>query len=182
MCCWNSGFFYYYFVLVNMQYYWCVEFKVYFFCDVDYDVFCYMQDNNKIYGFIINFYDFFDLIFILWFEILKFIVEYFEYVYENNVMDWLMDKVCWLDYNKKVNGYLICYFWLNFEIVDMSFWRSKVYEDYFNYLDWIGNFFYERWGDVLVYSIGLGLFEDKSRIYWYVVILMIFVGYMLMSD
>lgn len=54
----------------------------------------------------------------------------------------------------------------NFEIADMSFWRSKKYEDYFNHLDRAGGFFYERWGDAPVHSIALGLFEDKSKIHW----------------
>ena len=50
MCRWNSGLFYKHPALANTQYYWRVEPKVHFFCDVDYDVFRYMQDNNKKYG------------------------------------------------------------------------------------------------------------------------------------
>jgi mannosyltransferase len=42
MCRWNSGLFYHHPGLKNMQYYWRVEPKVRFFCDVDYDVFHYM--------------------------------------------------------------------------------------------------------------------------------------------
>ena len=50
----------------------------------------------------------------------------------------------------------------------MDFWRSEAYEDYFEHLDRAGGFFYERWGDAPVHSIALGLFEDKSKIHWYV--------------
>ncbi|KAK4646297.1 putative mannosyltransferase ktr4 [Podospora pseudocomata] len=167
MCRWNSGLFYHHPALANTQYYWRVEPKVHFFCDVDYDVFRYMQDNNKTYGFTINLYDSPDSIPTLWPETLKFIAEHPEYVHENNAMDWLTDKVRRPDHNKKANGYSTCHFWSNFEIADMSFWRSKAYEDYFNHLDRTGNFFYERWGDAPVHSIGLGLFEDKSRIHWF---------------
>ena len=44
--------------------------------------------------------------------------------------------------------------WSNFEIADMRFWRSKAYSDFFDYLDSKGGFFYERWGDAPVHSIG----------------------------
>lgn len=67
----------------------------------------------------------------------------------------------------KANGYSTCHFWSNFEIADMSFWRSQAYEDYFNHLDRAGGFFYERWGDAPVHSIALGLFEDSSKIHWF---------------
>ncbi|EGY18086.1 glycolipid 2-alpha-mannosyltransferase [Verticillium dahliae VdLs.17] len=47
MCRWNSGMFYKHPALATTRYYWRVEPKVHFFCDVDYDVFRYMHDNNK---------------------------------------------------------------------------------------------------------------------------------------
>jgi mannosyltransferase len=166
MCRWNSGMFYKHPALANMQYYWRVEPKVHFFCDVDYDVFRYMQDNNKTYGFTINLYDSPESIPTLWPETLKFIAEHPEYVHENNAMDWLTDKTRRPGHYEKANGYSTCHFWSNFEIADMSFWRSKAYEDYFNHLDRAGGFFYERWGDAPVHSIALGLFEDKNRIHW----------------
>lgn len=67
----------------------------------------------------------------------------------------------------KANGYSTCHFWSNFEIADMSFWRSQAYEDYFNHLDRAGGFFYERWGDAPVHSIALGLMEDKNKIHFF---------------
>lgn len=36
----------------------------------------------------------------------------------------------------------------------MRFWRSKAYSDFFDFLDSKGGFFYERWGDAPVHSIG----------------------------
>lgn len=166
MCRWNSGMFYKHPALADMTYYWRVEPNVHFFCDVDYDVFRYMQDNNKTYGFTINLYDSPASIPSLWPETQKFIAEHPEYVHENNAMDWLTDKVRRPKHNKKANGYSTCHFWSNFEIADMRFWRSKAYEDYFNHLDRAGGFFYERWGDAPVHSVALGLFEDASRIHW----------------
>ncbi|KAK4451839.1 family 15 putative glycosyltransferase [Podospora aff. communis PSN243] len=167
MCRWNSGMFYKHPALKDMQYYWRVEPKVHFFCDVDYDVFRYMQDNNKTYGFTINLYDSPATVPTLWPETLKFIAEHPEYIHENNAMDWLTDKTRRPEHNRKAGGYSTCHFWSNFEIADLRFWRSKAYEDYFNHLDRAGGFFYERWGDAPVHSVALGLFEDSSRIHWF---------------
>ncbi|KAI1982393.1 putative mannosyltransferase ktr4 [Ophidiomyces ophidiicola] len=168
MCRWNSGMFYRHPALANAQYYWRVEPNVHFFCDVDYDVFRYMQDNNKTYGFTINLYDSPESIESLWPETVKFIAAHPEYLHTNNAMNWLVDGKQRPIHNQKANGYSTCHFWSNFEIGDLSFFRGKAYEEYFNHLDRAGGFFYERWGDAPVHSIGLGLFEDKNKIHWYV--------------
>ncbi|KAI4087523.1 MAG: hypothetical protein LQ344_006718 [Seirophora lacunosa] len=169
MCRWNSGFFYHHPALEHTRYYWRVEPNVHFFCDVDYDVFRYMHDHNKTYGFTINLYDAPQSIPTLWPETLKFIEAHPEYVRDEAVTarPWLEDKERRPGHHEKANGYSTCHFWSNFEIADMDFWRSKAYEDYFNHLDRAGGFFYERWGDAPVHSIALGLFEDASRIHWF---------------
>ena len=168
MCRWNSGMFYKHPALKDIRYYWRVEPKVHFFCDVDYDVFRYMQDHNKTYGFTINLYDAPQSIPSLWPETKRFIAAHPEYLHENNARDWVEDSKRRPDHNIQAHGYSTCHFWTNFEIADMEFWRSKAYEDYFEHLDRAGGFFYERWGDAPVHSIALGLFEDKRKIHWYV--------------
>ncbi|KXL51214.1 glycosyltransferase family 15 protein [Acidomyces richmondensis BFW] len=167
MCRWNSGLFYKHPGLLDMQYYWRVEPNVHFFCDVDYDVFRYMRDHNKTYGFTINLYDSPQSIATLWPETIKFLAANNHLLHENNAMDWVTDKERRPDHNHKANGYSTCHFWSNFEIADMSFWRSPAYEAYFEHLDRAGGFFYERWGDAPVHSIALGLFEDKNKIHWF---------------
>lgn len=166
MCRWNSGLFYHHPALAHTRYYWRVEPKVHFFCDVDYDVFRYMADRNKTYGFTINLYDAPQSIPTLWPETLKFLAAHPEHESTNNARDWLEDSTRRPDHNIKANGYSTCHFWSNFEIADMAFWRSRAYEDYFEHLDRAGGFFYERWGDAPVHSIALGLFEDASKIHW----------------
>ncbi|MCJ1467176.1 hypothetical protein MMC07_005799 [Pseudocyphellaria aurata] len=167
MCRWNSGLFYRHPALAHTRYYWRVEPKVHFFCDVDYDVFRYMADQNKTYGFTINLYDAPQSIPTLWPETLKFLAAHPEYENNNNAREWLEDSSRRPEHNTKANGYSTCHFWSNFEIADMEFWRSKAYEDYFEHLDRAGGFFYERWGDAPVHSIALGLFEDASKIHWF---------------
>ncbi|KAI0381717.1 glycosyltransferase family 15 protein [Hypomontagnella monticulosa] len=167
MCRWNSGLFYKHPALKDIQYYWRVEPNVHFFCDVDYDVFRYMQDNNKTYGFTITLYDAPKSIPTLWPETNKFMTQHPEYLHENRAEGWLTEKTRRPVHWEQANGYSTCHFWTNFEIADMNFWRSQAYEDYFNHLDRAGGFFYERWGDAPVHSIALGLFEDKSKIHWF---------------
>ncbi|KJZ80522.1 hypothetical protein HIM_00372 [Hirsutella minnesotensis 3608] len=168
MCRWNSGMFYKHPALEKMRYYWRVEPKVHFFCDVDYDVFAYMQDNNKTYGFTINLYDDPKTLPTLWPETVKFLSDNPKYpVHENSALQWVTDDLRRPDHNKRAQGYSTCHFWSNFEVADMDFWRSSVYQDYFNHLDRAGGFFYERWGDAPVHSIALGLWEDASKIHWF---------------
>lgn len=167
MCRWNSGKFYEHPALADVRWYWRVEPKVHFFCDVDYDVFRYMEDNEKTYGFVINIYDSPESIETLWPQTLEFIAEHPDYIHPNNALKWLTDSKNRPAHNHKANGYSTCHFWSNFEIADMNFWRSKKYKDYFDHLDRAGGFFYERWGDAPVHSIALGLFEDKSKIHWF---------------
>ena len=166
MCRWNSGMFYKHPALKDTRWYWRVEPNVHFFCDVDYDVFRYMQDNNKTYGFTVNLYDAPQSIPTLWPETKKFMAAHPDYVHPNNAMDWLTDSERRPEHTDIANGYSTCHFWSNFEVADMEFWRSQAYEDYFYHLDRAGGFYYERWGDAPVHSIALGLFEDKSKIHW----------------
>lgn len=167
MCRWNSGMFYKHPALQNTRYYWRVEPHVHFFCDIDYDVFRYMQDHNKTYGFTVNIYDSPESVAGLWPVTQQFMADHPEYIHPNNALKWLTDSENRRENFQKANGYSTCHFWSNFEIADMEFWRSEAYEAYFNYLDRAGGFFYERWGDAPVHSIGLGLFEDASKIHWF---------------
>jgi alpha 1,2-mannosyltransferase len=46
--------------------------------------------------------------------------------------------------NDNGKTYNTCHFWSNFEIGDLSLWRSKEYLSLFDYLDKSGGFYYER--------------------------------------
>lgn len=167
MCRWNSGFFYKHPALADYKWYWRVEPSVKFFCDINYDVFKYMEDNNKVYGFTISAYDNPQSVETLWPETIEFLAAHPEYAASNNSVAWLTDgegrPESWM-----ANGYSTCHFWSNFEVGDLDFWRSQAYEEYFDHLDKAGGFFYERWGDAPVHSVALGLFEDATRLHWYV--------------
>lgn len=168
MCRWNSGMFYKHPVLEKYRYYWRIEPKVQFFCNVDYDIFRYMEDNNKTYGFTINLYDAPQTITNLWPETKKFMAANPSYLNDNNMLEWITDDRARPEHTKAGNGYSTCHFWSNFEIGDMDFFRGEQYEAYFQHLDRAGGFFYERWGDAPVHSLGIGLFADSNNVHWFV--------------
>jgi mannosyltransferase len=50
MCRWNSGMFYKHPALKDVRWYWRIEPNTRYYCSIDYDVFRYMEDNDKTYG------------------------------------------------------------------------------------------------------------------------------------
>jgi len=159
MCRFNSGFFYRHPLMQDYRYYWRVEPGVHFHCDVNYDPFVYMHENNKTYGFTVAIYEFRRTIESLWSTVKDFVNEHPQYVAQGSAMNFLSDD--------GGNEYNLCHFWSNFEIADMDFWRSEAYTAYFEYLDNTGGFYYERWGDAPVHSIAAALFAGTDRIHFF---------------
>ncbi|KIK96800.1 glycosyltransferase family 15 protein [Paxillus rubicundulus Ve08.2h10] len=159
MCRFNSGFFYRQELLQKYKYYWRVEPDVKFFCDVDYDPFLLMQDQQKVYGFTVSLYEYPTTIPTLWDNVKAFIKSNPDFVPADNAMAFLSDD--------KGESYNRCHFWSNFEIGDMDFWRGEAYSKFFDHLDDQGGFYYERWGDAPVHSIGAALFAKKDQIHFF---------------
>ncbi|KAL5533329.1 hypothetical protein ACEPAF_5105 [Sanghuangporus sanghuang] len=159
MCRFNSGFFYRHELLKNYRYYWRVEPNVQFFCDLHYDPFLVMQDQNKVYGFTVSLYEYAATIPTLWQEVKNYLKENPGLMPEDNAMKFLSD-----DGGETYNR---CHFWSNFEIGDLDFWRGEAYSKFFDYLDSKGGFYYERWGDAPVHSIGAALFARKDQIHFF---------------
>ncbi|CAG8550997.1 10208_t:CDS:2, partial [Scutellospora calospora] len=159
MCRFNSGFFFQHPLLLPFDYYWRLEPSVNFMCDIDYDPFLFMQKNKLVYGFTISLLEYQSTIPTLWDAVKQFIKEYPHHISENNTMKFIS--------NDHGSTYNLCHFWSNFEIGDLNFWRTNQYQDFFNYLDKSGGFFYERWGDAPVHSIAVALFAQKSQVHFF---------------
>jgi len=159
MCRFNSGFFFRHELLKPYKYYWRVEPDVQFFCDLDYDPFLIMQDQNKVYGFTVSLYEYEATIPTLWSAVKEFITANPTLVSPENAMAFLSDDGG-ETYNK-------CHFWSNFEIGDLDLWRGESYSKFFDFLDQKGGFYYERWGDAPVHSIGAALFAKKDQIHFF---------------
>lgn len=159
MCRFESGFFFRHPLMAEYEYYWRVEPDIKYYCDIDYDVFKFMKDNKKKYGFTITIHEYEATIKTLWSTTREFLSLYPSHIHKNNLMEFISDD--------KGRTYNLCHFWSNFEIASLDFLRSKAYMDYFEYLDHAGGYFYERWGDAPVHSIAASLFLDKDEIHYF---------------
>ncbi|KAJ7634998.1 glycosyltransferase family 15 protein [Roridomyces roridus] len=159
MCRFNSGYFFKHALLQQYRYYWRVEPDIEYFCDIPYDPFHFMQENDKIYGFTISFFEWQPTIPTLWANVKDFMAKYPQYVADDNAMNYLSDD--------GGETYNLCHFWSNFEIADMDFWRGPAYTAFFDFLESRGGFYYERWGDAPVHSIAVALFAPKTRLHFF---------------
>ncbi|KAI8325757.1 family 15 glycosyltransferase [Martensiomyces pterosporus] len=158
MCRFQSGYLHKHPLLRDVDFYWRIEPEVEYFCDMDYDPFVFMRDNGYKYGWNIAMTEFMDTVATLWNTTQAFISEHPEMLARENILGWLLDD------HGNYNG---CHFWSNFEIVDLSFYRSPQYQAFFDYLDRAGGFFYERWGDAPVHSIAAALLLNVSQIHYF---------------
>ncbi|KAG0675079.1 hypothetical protein C6P40_001943 [Pichia californica] len=171
MCRFYSMNFYNHPRMKQFKYYWRFEPNTDYFCNIDYDVFKFMELNNKIYGFVISLYDSHQSIKSLWTETINFLnLNNFNnknLINSNAAINFLTENLQNPEKTKFTNGYSTCHFWSNFEIGNMDFFRSNAYNSWVNYLDSTGGFYYERWGDAPVHSIGVSLFANKNDIHWF---------------
>ncbi|KAJ2552489.1 alpha-1,2-mannosyltransferase ktr1 [Coemansia sp. RSA 1878] len=158
MCRYQSGFVYKHDLLKDLDYYWRIEPDVHYYCDIPYDPFKYMKDNKLIYGYTISPVEKAETVETLWETTRKWILENPDYLQDKSFIHWVVNE-------KSV--YTRCHFWSNFEIVDLSFYRSEAYESYFQHLDRAGGFFYERWGDAPVHSMAASILLRKEQIHWF---------------
>ncbi|PPQ78267.1 hypothetical protein CVT25_011726, partial [Psilocybe cyanescens] len=159
ICVASILFFYRHELVQPLQYYWRVEPDVKFFCDLDYDPFLLMEDQNKMYGFNIALYEFQATIPTLWSAVKEFMDKNPELIAPNNAMGFLSDN--------GGTSYNLCHFWSNFEIANLDLWRSPAYTKFFDFLDKKGGFYYERWGDAPVHSMAASLFLNKTQLHFF---------------
>ncbi|KAI8811879.1 nucleotide-diphospho-sugar transferase [Cladochytrium replicatum] len=156
MCRWYSGWFHRHALVSKYEWYWRLEPGVSYYCDITYDPFVYMENNDKVYGFTVALLEIKETIPSLWP-----LTRYYAYerrIENSTLLGFLADE------NGEYNG---CHFWSNFEIARVDLWANPQYEDYFNYLDQWGGFYYERWGDAPVHSIYVALTQPKSRLHYF---------------
>jgi alpha 1,2-mannosyltransferase len=157
MCRFESGFFFKHPLMLDYRYYWRVEPDTKLSCNIDYDVFKFMSEKKKTYGFTITLYEYEATIKTLWQTTKDFIKENPQYIAEDNLAEFMS--------HDNLETFNLCHYWSNFEIADMDFWRGEAYQKYFKTLDESGGFFYERWGDAPVHSIAASLFLDRKQVH-----------------
>uniref|UniRef100_A0A0L0NWL0 Mannosyltransferase n=1 Tax=Candidozyma auris TaxID=498019 RepID=A0A0L0NWL0_CANAR len=168
MCHFNSGYFYRQKRLLNFEWYFRVEPDVEYMCDFQYDPFTVLRENKKVYGFVLALPDYENTIPTLWPTVEEFIRKYPQYLHPNNAYDFLTTNETDVFFgveNPTNHLYNMCHFWSNFEIANLNFFRGEAYGAYFDHLDKSGGFYYERWGDAPVHTIGLALLLDRDEIH-----------------
>ncbi|OTA99552.1 glycosyltransferase family 15 protein [Hypoxylon sp. CI-4A] len=196
MCRFYSGAFYQLDVLKKYKWYWRLEPDVQFSCAISYDPFVQMAKHKKVYGYTIA----------LW-EVGKSCPGLFR-----SISDWkemmgipsnglwkAMISPSWIPFpfrrfmswlpSRDAYGdeWSLCHYWSNFEIADMDFFRTKAYQDLFEYLDKKGGFYFERvsdfyflsfrlaeneyhltftqWGDAAVHSLAVALLVEPRKVH-----------------
>lgn len=166
MCRFNSGFFYKMPVMNTYQYYWRVEPFIRFYCDIAEDPFKIMREDKCAYGFTMAMLEDKKTIRQLWSNTLEFFEsEHPEYVGKRNSIKFITHDS--ETHTFEPRNYNLCHYWSNFEIADLNFFRSKEYEDYFQYLDATGNFFYERWGDAPIHTLAVSYLLPFEKVHYF---------------
>ncbi|KAK9485681.1 nucleotide-diphospho-sugar transferase [Lipomyces starkeyi] len=188
MCRFYSGQFYKHPMLAKYDWYWRVEPDVKYFCDITYDPFLYMEERGKVYGFTIIIKELVDTVPNLFRYASGFRRS------RNITSQGMWEVFLQKDKEEKESGpktsgvgdqfripdpemidpeamngekYNLCHFWSNFEIAKLDFFRSKEYNDFFEFLDRSGGFWNERWGDAPVHSLAAGIFLAPSQVHYF---------------
>jgi len=156
MCRFFSGFIHKHPLVRKYDYMMRLEPDVDFYCDIDYDIFKFMRDNEKVYAFNMLPKEIPETIPSLFPLVLHFAK--FRQV-NSTFLRFFMDPRT-MDYN-------MCHAWTNFHVVKLSFMQSDEYEDFWDYLDAWGGTHYERWGDAPIVSLAVGLFLNKSQVHFF---------------
>lgn len=172
MCRYNSGNFFWHPLMLKYRYYWRVEPSIKFYCDQRYDPFEFMRLNDKLYGFVITIVEYKDTVPTLYKTVKEFLEKRPDLLHPDNGLIFATDMeptFSWVDEKFvrefSLDGYNMCHFWSNFEIGDMTFFRSEAYSAFFNHLEESGGFYYERWGDAPVHTFGVLSMMNASQIH-----------------
>ena len=112
---------------------------------INYDIFKFMQENDLIYGFRH-----------IWLDSPLYVARLWNSVKQYSENANIKPKFCWP--HRKI-------FYNNFEVSRQSLWRSKEYEDYFNFIDSLGGIYKYRWGDAPIKSLALSLFVSPNKVH-----------------
>ncbi|KAI0018338.1 glycolipid 2-alpha-mannosyltransferase [Xylariomycetidae sp. FL0641] len=174
MCRFYSGQFYQLEALRKYKWYWRLEPNVEFTCAITYDPFVEMAKHKKVYGFTIALWevgescpglfrataDWKDMNMIptnnLWRAMIA--ASWMPFPFRR-FLSWLPHRDAYGD------PWSLCHYWSNFEIADMDLFRSREYQDYIEYLDKKGGFYFERWGDAAVHSLAVAMYVDPRKVH-----------------
>jgi len=112
---------------------------------VKYDVFRYMREHRLRYGYVLKSSDSSDCVY----GLEDAVQEYCENKKMTPSFVWRMPTIV---YN-------------NFEVSDVSLWRSTGYRDFIDFIDSKGGIFYHRWGDAPIKSLAVSLLLREDEVH-----------------
>ena len=115
--------------------------------NIDYDVFKFMKDHDLVYGYNAIDRDIPPCAVGLWRAAVN-------YMNHSHIRDQYLSRWprYWMFYN-------------NFEISNLSIWRSKEYRGFMRYIDDLGGIYKYRWGDAPMKSLALAMFVSPEKIH-----------------
>lgn len=126
-------------VFKDYNYVWRLDADSFMMGKINYDVFQYMEDNKIIFGYMVVLIEH----------------EEFRKNFAETVSAYFKKDIKW-------NGE---YYYGNFSISNLDFWRSKEYTDYYNYIDRMGGIYKYRWGEQMLHYIAVQMFLKENQIH-----------------
>ena len=115
--------------------------------NIEYDVFKFMRDRGLLYGFITIDSDILACVVDLW-EAAE------DYTKQLHIKSHFLDK--WPRYKM---------FYNNFEISNVSIWRTEEYRGFVEHIDDLGGIYKYRWSDAPIKSLALAMFVSPEKIH-----------------
>ena len=141
MCRFYSGFFYKHELTLKYDYFMRLDDDSKFYDYIDRDPFLRLTSNRTRYGFAISTNDREYTMPTLWSTIRMWANKTnVKLNRSNNGIRFVSN-----DYGQTLDLVSLCMFYNNFELASFDLFRSQDYEDYFEFLDRAGGFYYERW-------------------------------------
>ena len=150
MCRFFSGTIYLEPALKDYRWYWRLDTDAFLLERIRYDIFESMEKDGCVYGYNIMSKDEETVSRGLW-ELTQ------QYLKERGIRPKFIDDFL-------ENGvWDRSYYYTNFEISSLDFWRSAPVRDYFDYVDRSGGIYRHRWGDALVHTLTVSIFLEKNQ-------------------
>lgn len=150
MCRFFSGLIFQHPALKDYDYLWRLDADSFILGKIDYDLFQFMQEYNYIYGYIHILKEHPDAVKGFW-DIVK------KYIQENNIQPTFLNKFT-------IDGiWDRSYYYANFEISKLDFWRSEEFLKFFSYIDRSGGIYKYRWGDTIIHFLAISMFVPEHQ-------------------
>lgn len=149
-------FFYKHPLVKPYEFYMRISTKSTTLCNIDYDVFRFMKDNNKKYGFISASHWYSEMTEGVWNTAKDFMNKFPEAAPKNNSKPYSLDDE--QNYNR-------CQFLTQWEIASFDIFRSDTYANFVQEIDSRQGIFNEFWQDATIRSLYVTLFLDRNDLH-----------------